>query len=238
MKIHFPLGSFVLGLSLFSYASYSIAQSSTRSETLPLSPVLSIQGHYQIQIQQAPTNQETQIQIKGDEQAIKALKIEGNQQQTSISSQNTRIPSSTPPLTLEIRTTGLKSLIAQGNSQIEISQVKVNQFNIKTQGNNKVLISDIQSKQFLLKTQGSIDATLSGNTTALGLDLSGNSTVNALALTANTAVIYSKGHSDIQVNVKEALERNLRGKTVLTIKGNPAISGQNSGMLELQMVKP
>lgn len=234
MKTYISPIHFIFGLSLTLCASLSLAAS--RTVDLPLSSSLSLKGYYKVDIQQDESLQKTQINIKGDdESSVKDLKVEGNEQGILISYPNHVEPKKA--LTLEIRANKLENLSSQGNSSIKVTSVTTPQFMLNLDGNSNVTISKIKTTEFKVKTKGDTDLTLAGETNSLALDLFGNSKINAIDLAANKAVLNSKGNADIQINVKETLERNIEGRTALSVKGQPITTGQARGVIEVKEIK-
>lgn len=229
----FPL-RYLLGLAFTFVASNGTA--ATRSVDLPLTSALSLKGSYKVTIQQDASFQKTKVTITGDDPFINTLKVEGGKQAIQIAYPDGSAAPSTP-LTLEIHTNGLENLTSQGNSQINLSNVTANQFSLNAQGNEEINVVKIKTTQFSLKTQGNTKITLAGESTSLNVDLFGNSKLDAINLPVDKAILNSKGSAEIQLNVKETLERNLEGRASLALKGHPSISGQTSGMLELKEVK-
>ena len=226
----FPL---IIGLSFTLYASQSMAAASTRSAEFPLSSSLSIEGNYQINIQQDASAKKTQITLKGDEQDIKDLVVEGGKDNIKISSPK-KLNSA---VMIEVHAYNLNQLTLQGNNKLSMSPIETSSFKMEIQGSNDVNLSKIKTSDFQVKIKGNTMLMLAGTTDTLNADLFGNSKLDALNLAANKVILTSKGSSDVSINVKDALERHLEGRVSLTIKGTPKVTGETSGMLELKEVK-
>ena len=170
---------------------------------------INVSGMFNVNI--IESQEKGNIKVSGDSNLLKYIKVEVENKNLTITS--TKSFETKNDITINIKTKQTNKIILNGTINL----------NIKA----------IQNKEFSLKSLGCNNIILNGKVESLLLDLQGTVELNALELLSEQVSINAKGNSEIAVNSQKKLDVKLDGICDLKYKGNPKITKQVDGILDI-----
>lgn len=127
---------------------------------------------------------------------------------------------------LRIETT--ESIKSHNPLRVRVSAPSITK--LEASGASKVAIDGVKSSSFAVDTSGASKISLSGETTALTVDVSGASNVDAENLKTQTAAVEASGASKVSLFVTERLSSSASGASRIVYAGNPtSVEKKTSG---------
>lgn len=136
-------------------------------------------------------------------------------------------PSSTPMLTVDVKT--LRQIAIAGSGDVKVEALKTPSLDASIAGSGDIVLNDLQAERLGLKVSGSGDVLASGRADSLSVAIAGSGDVKAANLQADEVRVSVAGSGDAQVHAQKQLKVSIAGSGDVRYKGTPNIDSSVAG---------
>lgn len=127
-----------------------------------------------------------------------------------------------------------ESVSSSNDFRAEISVPSLN--SIEVAGSSQMNVTGIDAEDFELDVAGSAKGTMSGNVHKLEVDVAGSSKLQLFDLVAQSVKIDVAGSANIEVAAEQHLDVDIAGSGVVHYKGSPSVSIDQAGSAKVVAV--
>ena len=139
---------------------------------------------------------------------------------------------------ITVRLANLKGLEVSGSCKVTVdaSDNLKSYFDLQFDGASKVVLNNISTEKLSVDGSGGTEATISGQTDLLFLELSGASGFDGNSLKAENVNVDMSGASTADVTVSGEVTGDLNGASKLKYRGNPSLKVDRSAGASLNQL--
>lgn len=157
--------------------------------------------------------------IKGDENLLPLIKTEVRDGRLVVTVDAPEGIRPTQPITLDIITPTLDSVVAHDASRVEATVAEAPKLSLEAHGASMLTATGLDSPSVVLKGTGTAHAQVVGKAARIALDLSGASRAELAKLAATNAEVQISGASRADLQVEDLIKGQVSGASNLRVQG-------------------
>jgi hypothetical protein len=200
---------------------------------------ISMSGHFKVLVRQSGNEA---IELRADKNVLPLIETrivdgsKGRVLEVGIKRGYSVRGTSTPTLTIDVKT--LRALTLAGAGDVKIEALKSDQFDASVAGSGDMVLMGLEVPRVGIKVSGSGDVQASGRADTLAISVAGSGDVKAADLQADEVKVSVAGSGDAQVHALKQLKVSVAGSGDVRYRGSPNVDSSVAGSGTVKKLVP